>query len=192
MQGGYYGEVRLFAGTFAPAMWAYCMGQYLDINQNQALYSILGTWFGGDGRTTFRIPDLRGRTAIGIGQGPGLTNRIQGQFFGWETHTLTTSQMPAHNHLAALTGSATVSPAAQSGRASLTNDPTDNYPAQPAAGTDIYSDSVNTSMGPSAVDTSGLGIAVGLTGNSLPFNIMQPSLVLSYIICTDGLYPSRN
>ena len=189
---GYYGEIRMFAGTFAPLNWAYCIGQLMQISQNQAFYSILGTQFGGDGRTTFGIPDLRGRAPIGIGQGPGLSNRWQGEMPGWERIQLSHLQLPAHNHPAILAGNATVSPAAQSGRASLTNDPTGNYPAQPAAGTDIYSDSNNTTMGSSAVNTNGLGIAVGLTGGSASFDIMQPSLVLSYIICFYGDYPSRN
>ena len=94
----YLGEVDLFAGNFAPRGWASCDGQILPINQNQSLYSILGTTYGGDGRTTFALPDLRGRTPIGPRQGPGLTNRLLGEKAGVENVTLTEAQMPSHNH----------------------------------------------------------------------------------------------
>jgi microcystin-dependent protein len=94
----YIGEVDLFAGNFAPRGWARCEGQYLQISQYQSLYSILGTTYGGDGRTTFRLPDLRGRTPIGPRQGPGLSNRHLGETGGVENVTLTTAQMPSHNH----------------------------------------------------------------------------------------------
>lgn len=94
----FLGEIDLFAGNFAPRNWARCEGQILPIAQNQALYSLLGTTYGGDGRTTFALPDLRGRTPVGPGQGPGLSNRQLGQKGGIENVTLTTAQMPSHNH----------------------------------------------------------------------------------------------
>ena len=94
------GEIRLFAGNFAPRGWALCDGQLLAINQRQALFSILGTMYGGDGRTTFGLPDLRGRVPVHAGEGPGLTKRSLGQKGGAETHVLTVHEMPSHAHQA--------------------------------------------------------------------------------------------
>src|SRR3954454_18083876 len=95
----YIGEIRAFAFNFAPLGWAFCEGQLLPINQNQALFSLLGTTYGGDGRTTFALPDLRGRVPISSGQGPGLQNYDLGQTGGEETVTLTGNQVGAHSHL---------------------------------------------------------------------------------------------
>src|ERR687894_2069634 len=95
---GYIGQIVLFAGNFAPRGWAFCHGQILSIAQNTALFSILGITYGGNGQTTFALPDLRGRTPVGAGQGPGLTNRILGGSAGAETHTLLVSELPAHTH----------------------------------------------------------------------------------------------
>ncbi|MFD0860886.1 tail fiber protein [Sungkyunkwania multivorans] len=101
----FYAEIILFAGNFAPQGWAFCHGQLLPISSNTALFSILGTQYGGDGITTFALPDLRGRVPVGVGNGPGLSNVNEGQQFGAETHVLTTSQMPSHNHGTTLTQS---------------------------------------------------------------------------------------
>src|SRR5688500_15190919 len=98
---GTIGEIRLFAGNFAPRSWAFCSGQILSIAQNTALFSILGTTYGGNGQTTFALPDLRGRVPLSPGQGPGLPNYTLGQMSGETTHTLTQSEMPTHNHTAA-------------------------------------------------------------------------------------------
>ncbi len=98
MSDPFYGEIRMFAGTFAPRSWAFCNGQLLLVSQNEALFSLLGTIYGGDGRTNFGLPDLRGRLPIHKGQGPGLTSRRIGSAAGVETVTLTTNQMPGHNH----------------------------------------------------------------------------------------------
>ncbi len=100
----YIGQLMLFAGNFAPRGWAFCHGQLLSIAQNSALFSLLGTTYGGDGQTTFGVPDLRGRAPIGMGQGPGLSNITQGQQGGAAAVTLTTAQMPAHSHPVTLTG----------------------------------------------------------------------------------------
>jgi microcystin-dependent protein len=94
----FIGQLMLFAGNFAPRGWAFCNGQLLPINQNTALFSLLGTTYGGDGRNTFGLPDLRGRVPIGMGQGPGFANIQQGEMAGSPTVTLTSAQMPAHNH----------------------------------------------------------------------------------------------
>ena len=95
---GTIGEIRMFAGTFAPRTWAYCNNQLISIATNTALFSILGTTYGGNGQTTFALPDFRGRVAVGTGQGPGLSNIVLGQMAGTPTVTLLTTNMPAHNH----------------------------------------------------------------------------------------------
>src|SRR5215213_5859350 len=94
----YIGEIRMFAGNFAPRGWALCNGQLLSISQNTALFSLLGTMYGGNGQTTFALPDLRGRVPLHFGQGPGLSNYVEGEVGGTETVTLTTGEMPSHNH----------------------------------------------------------------------------------------------
>src|SRR5215212_9817165 len=101
---GYIAEIRLFAGNFAPRGWAFCAGQILSIASNTALFSLLGTTFGGNGQTTFGLPDLRGRVAVGPGQGPGLPSYDLGQMAGETTHTLIINEMPAHNHQAQAAG----------------------------------------------------------------------------------------
>jgi microcystin-dependent protein len=95
---GYIAEIRLFAGNFAPRNWAFCQGQIMSISQNTALFSLLGTTYGGNGQTTFALPDFRGRVAVGTGQGPGLPNMTLGEMSGEPTHTLIVTEIPMHNH----------------------------------------------------------------------------------------------
>lgn len=167
------GEIKMFAGNFAPTGWAFCQGQLLPIAQNQALFALLGTTYGGDGRTTFALPDLRGRVPVGFGQGPGLSYKDLGQQFGTETVTLTTAQMPAHSH--------TVNAVTSEGNQNL---PTNSLPANTKALDKEYSDAAsNTTM------KSGM---IGITGSSQPVNISQPSLGVNFIIALQGIFPSRN
>jgi len=167
------GEIKMFAGNFAPTGWAFCQGQLLPIAQNTALFSLLGTTYGGNGTTTFALPDLRGRAPIGFGQGPGLSNKDLGQQFGTETVTLTTAQMPAHSH--------TVNAVTTEGNQNL---PTNSLPANTKALDKEYSDAAsNTTM------KSGM---IGITGSSQPVNISQPSLGVNFIIALQGIFPSRN
>ena len=182
---GTIAEIRMFAGNFAPKNWAYCQGQLLPISSNQALYSLLGTTYGGDGRTTFALPDLRGRVPVGSGQGAGLSPVNLGQPGGSETTSLTVGNLPPHNH----TASGTVTPGASTGGRGVntSNIPTNNYPLQTAAGNDIYANPSNTNMGQSPVS-----VTVNNTGNGLPINNMQPYLGMNYIICMYGIFPSRN
>ena len=169
----FLGEIRMFAGNFAPTGWAFCQGQLLPIAQNTALFSLLGTTYGGDGRTTFALPDLRGRVPVGFGQGPGLSYKDLGQQFGTETVTLTTAQMPAHSH--------TVNAVTSEGNQNL---PTNSLPANTKALDKEYSDAAsNTTM------KSGM---IGITGSSQPVNISQPSLGVNFIIALQGIFPSRN
>ena len=172
----FIGEIRLFGGNFAPRGYAFCDGQLLQISQNTALFSLLGTTYGGDGRTTFALPDLRGRTPIGPRQGPGLTNRTLGQRLGQETATLTQSQMASHNH-----------PMIATTDFSTSMMPGNNLPSRPPGllGTRIYANGPpNTMMNTAAID--------GTTGGNGSHNNMQPFLGLNYIIALQGIFPSRN
>lgn len=173
-QDGIIGEIRLFAGNFAPRNWAFCNGQILSIAQNTALFSLLGTTYGGNGQTTFALPDLRGRVAVSSGQSTTGRSYTLGETGGTETNTLLVSQMPAHVH------QVTVSQPVNSGDGN-TDDPTGNYPAASKNG---YSTSTNAS-GPAQT------ITVGIAGSSQPMNNVQPYLGLNYIICIYGVYPSR-
>ena len=178
---GTIGEIRMFAGTFAPRSWAFCQSQLLPIAQNTALFSILGTTYGGNGQTTFGLPDFRGRVAVGTGQGPGLSNITLGEMSGTPTVTLTTNNMPAHNH--ALSGA--VSLVANGGTDGLTDDPT----GRRLAGANIYTNFTNE---PATMVPLQSNLAVGVNGGSQPFSIMPPYLGMNYVICLFGIFPSRD
>jgi microcystin-dependent protein len=166
-------EIKIFAGNFAPRGWAFCEGQLLPISQNQALFSLIGTIYGGDGRTSFALPDLRGRTAVGPGNGPGLSSYREGQKGGLEHVTLTTSQMPSHNHQVNAV-SATGNTAAPSG-AYLAN----------TAGLDREYSTATPDVQMNSNMLSHMG------GNQSIEN-RQPYLSIYYIICMVGTFPSRN
>lgn len=177
----FIGQMIMFGGNFAPRGWAFCDGQLLAISQNQALFSILGTIYGGDGRTTFALPDLRGRAAVGEGQGPGLSPRQLGQKSGTETTTLTAANLPSHNHVAALkhAGETNVS---GTGTGKLLASDTRGGVALPT----VYAD------GPATGNLAAGAVEVGFTGANQSFNNVQPSLAINYIIALQGTYPSRN
>lgn len=192
---GTIAEIRMFAGNFAPRNWAYCAGQLEAISQNQALFSLVGTIYGGDGRTTFALPDFRGRAPVGTGHGPGLTNRVLGSRYGYEDHTLTVAEMPSHTHTAVVTGSPSATAAVNAGSTGTSNNPEGNYWGPAGLGQSIYSDSAAVEMASDAVQITsitGLGITNSVTGGSNGFSISQPSLVMNFIICVVGIYPSRN
>jgi len=179
---GYMGQILIFGGNFAPRNWALCDGQLLSISQNSALFSILGTTYGGDGRSTFGLPDLRGRAPIHAGNGPGLSAKRIGQQGGSEHNNLTEEQMPAHNHQV----SATAKCVNSLGNATT---PKDNNVAVDAGGASVsYSSAaVDSNMAASAIE-----VQQQTKGASESVNNMQPYGVVNYIICTDGLYPSRS
>ena len=166
----FLGEVRVFAGSFAPAGWVLCNGQLLSIPANTALYSLLGTAYGGDGVTTFAVPDLRGRAPLHAGQGPGLSNYVRGQIGGAETVTLTTASLPSHTHPA---GGSTANGAADT--------PAGGVPARAPSAIPLYGASADTNLAPGAVASAGGGQA---------HNNMQPFLALNFIIATAGIFPS--
>ena len=172
----FIGEITLFAGNYAPRGWAFCQGQLLSIAQNTALFSILGTTYGGDGQTTFALPDLRGRAPIGPGQGPGLPPYYLGELGGEPTHTLIYPEMPAHSHAAQASGVA-------AGGTS----------ASPGGGTWASSTARDTLYSNAAPDSpmAAGNITVGAAGNSQPHNNMPPYLGVNYIIALEGFYPSR-
>jgi microcystin-dependent protein len=177
---GYIAEIRLFAGNFAPRGWAFCQGQILSIAQNTALFALLGTTYGGNGQTTFALPDLRGRVAVGPGQGPGLPPVNLGQMSGAPTHTLIITEMPAHNHVAQVTVQAT-----NAGGSSTS--PEGAFPAGSTSRDTIYDSTSNTTMNTAMVQTT-----IGVAGGSQPHNNMQPYTGVNYIICMEGIFPSRN
>lgn len=197
---GTMAEIRLFSGDFAPKSWAYCNGAVLAIATNQALFSLLGTTYGGNGTTTFALPDLRGRTVIGPGQGPGLANYSQGQVLGTENVTLLSPNLPSHNHIATVTagtgtGSATLMGVNdQGGQAS----PGGNYLGKDTgAGATSYASSgtpvaMNTGSITVASSASSISVNVASNGGTMPHTNVQPSLALNYIICVYGIFPSRN
>ncbi|MDX6183220.1 tail fiber protein [Flavobacterium sp. Fl-77] len=176
---GTIGEIRLFAATFAPRDWSYCDGSLIQIRSNTALFSILGTNYGGDGQNTFALPDLRGRTALGTGQGPGLSYYALGQKSGVNNVTLTNAQLPSHTHVC--TSNVTISAYSDEGDS---NSPTGNVLAAKAA---MYS----TIAGDTAMKAAPFSVAVSVAGSSQPLPLNQPSLGLNYIICMFGIFPSR-
>lgn len=170
----YIGEISMFAGNFAPRGWAFCDGQLLPIAQYSALFALLGTTYGGDGRTTFALPDLRGRAPIHAGTGPGLSERRLGSKAGQETTTLTVAQMPNHNHGAYQ--SINTAEGTQS-------TPTSGYPAKTGDGSHDYAN---------ATDAQATNVTVGNTGGGQAHDNMQPFLTINYIIALQGIFPSRN
>lgn len=188
MSDPFIGEIRLFGCNFAPRGWEFCDGQLLPISSNSALFSLLGTIYGGDGRTTFALPDLRGRAAIGFGTGPGLTPRAQGQKLGAEGVALNVGQIPSHNHtLAGVTGNATLNAVSDGGDDS---DPAGNYLAAlddgyASAGTEV-------AMNENSVSVNLTGGSVGDTGSGQAHDNMQPFLVGNYCIALVGIFPPRS
>lgn len=180
----YLANIHMFAGNFAPRGWAFCDGSLQSIDQNSALFSLLGTTYGGDGQNTFALPDLRGRIPVHDGQGPGLSSYVIGQMGGSESVTLTASNVGGHTH--AVTGNAGIAVASGEGQTPLA---VNKFPA--ANGDAIYSTATdNVAMAPALL--SGVTVANQASGGSSPINQVQPYLAINFIICVEGIYPSRN
>jgi microcystin-dependent protein len=170
MSSPYVGEIRMWGGNFAPVGWAFCDGAPLPIDQYTALFQLIGTTYGGDGQTTFNLPDLRGRAPVHQGQGPGLSNYIIGQAGGVESVTLTTQQIPTHTH--ALTATTATGTQANPGGNLLAN-----------------------SQGPQPyIQENPDGVlnaqAMGSAGGSQPHDNLQPFLGINFILSLEGIYPT--
>jgi len=174
MAEAFVAEIRIFAGSFAPKGWAMCNGQVLSIQQNTALFSLLGTQYGGNGSSNFALPNLQGMAPMGSGQGPGLTDRIQGEAGGNSTHTLTSSEVPSHSHTYT----------AGSGLRGDVKTVKNNVNASAPSLTNVYGPaSDGTVMNPGMIQP---------TPVSVPHENMQPYLVLNFAIAMQGIFPSRN
>ena len=165
----YIGEIRMFAGDFAPLGWKFCDGQLLPILDYEGLYQVIGITYGGDGQVSFAVPDLRSRAPIHVGQGQGLTGRLLAESGGAEAVSLTLGQIPPHSHAAG----------ASSANGS-SDDPTGRVPARNAAGVPQYGASVDTNLSAGALLPA---------GGSSPHTNMQPYLGINYIICYEGALP---
>ncbi|UIP06159.1 tail fiber protein [Erythrobacter sp. SDW2] len=182
------GEITMFGGNFAPRSWAFCNGQLLSISQYTALFSILGTTYGGDGRTTFALPDLQSRTPRGTGTGPGLSPVALGQAGGIEQVTLTVANMPSHSHPHTHTASVHAEP-----RLGNENAPGDNVFALAPAGTNIYHDIDDTRQDILMhANTVTLSQDSTVAGGNQPVTVLNPWLGVNYIIALEGMFPSRN
>ena len=171
----FLGEIRIFGFNFAPRGWANCSGQILPIAQNTALFSLLGTTYGGNGQTTFALPDLRGRVPNNMGQGPGLSSYSLGQQAGTESTTLTNANLPP------------APPTLIKANAEAdTGKPGGNFPSStPPPGNGYATTTDGTTLNAGVI----MG---GLSGNSTPFQILQPYLTLNFCIALEGIFPSRN
>ena len=170
----FLGQICSFGFQFTPKGWAACNGAILSIAQNTALFSLLGTTYGGNGQTTFALPDLRGRVGINQGQGPGLNNYTIGEISGTQTNTLTVANLASHNHPVACS--------TQDGNPNAAKSPGGNYPGY-NDGSPSYSTNANGVMNP---------LMTGLTGSNVPVNNLQPYLVINFCIAMQGIFPSRN
>lgn len=176
MSNPFLAEIRIFTGNFAPTGWALCDGQLMPISQNTALFSLLGTTYGGNGTSTFALPNLQGSAPMQAGQGPGLSLRDLGEVGGEQNVTLLQTEMPAHSH--------TAQGELGSGLASPTNN--DWASGQKLGGANVYTPSVpasNVAMHP---------FALSIAGGSLPHNNMPPFLGLTFIIALQGIFPARS
>jgi len=176
----YLSSIYIFAGNFAIRGFVLCAGQIVAIQSNTALFSLIGTYYGGNGTSNFGLPDLRGRTALQQGQGPGLSDYAIGEVTGVENETMLYSQMPAHSHLVKVSTDGGTTPLPSGSYFAEAKDP-DNPRSVPQL---FYNTStVNTTLNPQAI---------GIAGSSIPFSIQQPLLGLTAMIATSGIYPARN
>jgi microcystin-dependent protein len=179
---GTIGFVTGFAGNFAPKNWSYCSGQVLNIASNTALFSILGTVYGGNGTTTFALPNLCGRVVVGVGSGPGLSTYVLGQTGGGESDSMTSLQLPTHVHPV----NVVASDYATDNDASVQN-PVGGIYARDTNGIAPYSNSQTVNMAPWQA-----ALTMAPTGNGVAFPILRPLTAINYVVCMYGVYPARN
>jgi microcystin-dependent protein len=181
MSTAFVGEIRCFGFNFAPTGWAQCNGQIMSIQQNAALFSLLGTTYGGNGTTTFALPNLQGQVPMHWGNGPGGFDTVLGEVQGSTSVTLISGQMPMHNHT--VTASAIAAGAGSERTAIPTAQTYLGSSANPNAAFQLPAPTINAAFSPKAI---------GITGNSIPHENMQPYLVLNFCIALQGVFPSRN
>lgn len=182
MQSPFLGQITLYPYNFAPKGWAMCSGQILPISQNTALFSLLGTYYGGNGTSNFALPDLRGRVPVGIGQLPGGNEYVIGEVSGIESINLSNGELPAHTH--SLNATNTAGTVADPSNAILAEPFVGNRVSGGSSGNPYNQGPANTVLAPQPT--------IGLAGGSQPHNNMQPSLVLTPCIALAGVYPARN
>lgn len=168
----YVGEIRLFAGNFAPQGWRFCDGALLAVSENEVLFNLIGATYGGDGSTTFALPDLRGRVPIHMGTGGGLSPRTIGEVLGTEAVTLTTAQLPGHNH--------------------SFNASTDNGSTPSPGGAVVAANPQIRTYIQDVPDSAFAPATISQTGGSSPHDNMMPFICINYIISLYGIFPSRN
>jgi microcystin-dependent protein len=181
MSNAYIGEIRLFAGTFAPRGWAFCDGSLLSISNFDAMFALIGTTYGGDGVNTFALPDLRARVPLSQGQGGGLSNYVMGETGGVEQVTLDNTQIPAHQH--------DLNAASAAGSA-MAPGPTVMLatPVEAGVSTTLYVVPGTSVVNPALMAPQ----SIGMTGGNQPHSNMMPTQAINYIIATEGLFPNRN
>lgn len=177
---GTIGEIRLFAANFAPRNWQYCNGILLAIRSNTALFSLFGTTYGGDGVNTFGLPNLAGRSAVGVGQGPGLSYYQLGEMIGTNSVTLTVQNLPAHTH--SVSGNVVIPAYSDEGDSGT---PANNVLAAKAS---MYS----SESSDSTTKTMPLALQIGASGGNNALTFVQPSLGMNYIVCIYGVFPQRS
>lgn len=197
----FIGQIMPFVGNFAIRGWAMCNGQLMSIAENTALFSIIGTTYGGDGRTTFALPDLRGRVPMHFGNGPGLTSRQLGQRLGTEYNILNILQLPSHNHSAAVSNInvgvelkvSSADATAQIPTAGASLAAANEVNGRNLDPVQMYNEATpDISLGGVTTATSGGTVTVGNTGGNQSVNNMQPSLGVNYLIALQGIFPSRS
>lgn len=190
----FIGEIRMVGFGFAPQGWLFCQGQLVSIQQYQALYALLGTAYGGNGTTTFGLPDLRGRSPVGMGNGPNLTPVTRGQLGGVESTTILTTQMPSHTHVATATATTSISVAGTPSNAlpspSASNNILGASPPSGGPSASIWSDQLNNPV--PLGNTGGVSVTLQSTGGSAPLPIRNPYVGTNFIIAFEGLFPQRN
>ncbi|WP_339447926.1 phage tail protein [Pseudomonas sp. EA_5y_Pfl2_R50] len=192
----FLGTVQMFAFNFAPRGWSLCNGQLIGVSQNQALFALLGTFYGGNGSTTFALPNLQSRMPICQGSGAGLTPRVMGEVSGNEQVTATINNLPNHTHaLAGLTATTTVQLANPASNPAGAPTATNAYIGASGTGpglANIFSDAQGASPVPLKGAATSISGTITATGNGLPLPVMNPYLVLNFSIALEGIFPSRN
>lgn len=192
----FMGTIQPFAFNFAPSGWALCNGQTLGISQYQALFSLLGTYYGGNGTTNFMLPNLQGRLLLGMGNGQGLTPRVIGEVSGSEEVTPTQSNLPSHTHtLSGVSAATTLQLANPASNPANTPTATNSFIGTSGTGpgsANIYSDQIGASPVPLKGVTTTVSGTISPTGSGLPMEIMNPFLAINFSVALNGLFPSRN